>query len=249
MYHQVRLNNLCCMSLLLIIICLVCEIRNDILRAAHSDAVSALAEPEFPAPKKDPPPDLKRPLSPNTQMMADAIEKSGFVKGENEMVNVFEWTDHITKDKKVTVVMTLPSGVNKNDCEIKLTSGDDSGVSSECVIKVPWSSRFLDGKSIFWSSDAKDDYVKNPETIEYEKSLYKFRIKDSHIPNAIYTMQLPIPVQTNPMTISSIERSFNPVFGGNKNNPRQKVLILRFTGIRDNFAAKPTLVGTTYESD
>ena len=71
----------------------------------------------------------------------------------------------------------------------------------------------------------------------------------AHIPNAIYTMQLPIPIQTNPMTISSVERSSNPVFGGDKNNPRQKVLILRLTGVRDNFAAKPTLVRTTYESD
>ena len=43
------------MSFLLIIICLVSEIRNDILRVAHNDAVSALDEPEFPAPKKDPP--------------------------------------------------------------------------------------------------------------------------------------------------------------------------------------------------
>ena len=71
----------------------------------------------------------------------------------------------------------------------------------------------------------------------------------AHIPNAIYTMQLPIPIQTNPMTISSVERSSNPVFGGDKNNPRQKVLILRLTGLRDNFAAKHTVVGTTYESD
>ena len=91
--------------------------------------------------------------------------------------------------------------------------------------------------------------MKNPETIEYEKSINQFRFNDEHIPKAIYTMQLPIPVHTNPMIISSVERSFNPVFGGDKNNPRQKVLILRFTGLRDKFAAKPTLVETTYESD
>ena len=121
MYHQVRLNNLCSMSLLLIIICLVCEIRNDIICAAHYDAVSALDESEFPAPKKNPPPELRCPLSPNTQMMAESIEKSGFIKGENDMVNVFQWVDHVTKDKKVTVVMTLSSGVNKKDCEINLT--------------------------------------------------------------------------------------------------------------------------------
>jgi hypothetical protein len=43
------------MSLLLIIIYLVVEIRNEILHAAHNDEVSHLEEPEIPAPKKDPP--------------------------------------------------------------------------------------------------------------------------------------------------------------------------------------------------
>ena len=54
---------------------------------------------------------------------------------------------------------------------------------------------------------------------------------------------------SKPMTISSIERSFNPLIGGDKNNPRQKVLIFRLTGLRDNVAVKHTVVGTTYESD
>ena len=81
--------------------------------------------------------------------MAETVEKSGFIKGENEMVNVFQWVDHVTKDKKVTVVMTLPSVVNKKDCEINLTSGDESGVSTEVVIKVPWSSRFVMVKVFF----------------------------------------------------------------------------------------------------
>ena len=74
-------------------------------------------------------------------------------------------------------------------------------------------------------------------------------LKFAHIPKAIYTMQIPILIQTNPMTISSVERSSNPMFGGDKNNPRQKVLILCLTGLRDNVAAKHTVVGTTYGSD
>ena len=165
------------------------------------------------------------------------------------MVNASQCRDQLTKIEKVAVVMTLPSGVNKNDCEIILSREDDSGVPTEVVVKVPWSCRFLDGKSIFWSRDVNQAYGMHPETIDYEDSINSFRLNDDNVPKAIYTMELHIPVQTNPMTIISVERSFNPVFGGDKNNSMQKVLIIRLTGLRDNFASKHTVVGTTYESD
>lgn len=183
-------------------------------------------------------------------MRADEIEKSGFVQAENDMSNVFEWVDPQTKDKKVTVVMTLPSGVNKNDCEINLTTGDDdSGTSTEVVVKIPWSARFCDSKTIFWKADADKSYGMHPEALEYERSINRFRLNNTHVPKAVYKIKLPSAVQTNPMTISSIQRSFNPVAGGDKNNPKQNVLIIRMTGLRDNFAATHISVGDTYDSD
>ena len=122
-------------------------------------------------------------------------------------------------------------------------------MSTEVVVKVPWSCRVLDGKSIFWSKDVNQAYGMYPEAISYEASINRFRINTDHVLKEIYTIELPIPVHTNPITISSVERSFNPVFDGDKNIARQKVLIIFFTRLRDNFAAKHTVVKTTYESD
>ena len=115
-------------------------------------------------------------------------------------------------------------------------------MSNEFAVKVPWSGIFCDGKSIFWSNDANQAYGIHPETIAYEEYINRFRLNADHIPNTIYTMKIPILVHTNPMTISSIESSFNLVLGEDKNNPMQKVLILLLTGLRDNFSANILLL-------
>ena len=99
--------------------------------------------------------------------------------------------------------------------------GDDSGTSTEVVVKVPWSARFCDSKTIFWKAGVDKAYGMHPEALEYERSINRFRLNETHVPKAIYKINLPIPVQTNPMTIDMIERSFNPVADGDKSNPKQ----------------------------
>ena len=66
---------------------------------------------------------------------------------------------------------------------------------AEGVLKTPWCSRFLEKNTIFWHKNVNSKtYLMHLEAIEYENYLEKLRLNDSHIPNMVFTLKLPIPV-------------------------------------------------------
>lgn len=188
-------------------------------------------------------------LSPRSQQIANNLEENYIIENENMMHSVFEWEDPKTKLKKVTVVLTLPSGVDTNTVKVLLNTPGDSGVTQEIVVKYPWSKRFMEAKTVFETSENKgSEFYLHPESIEYEKSIDSMRANILHTPNACFRVHLPIPVQSAPNTFSQYTRSFAPKGKGDKNGPRQEVFIMRFTGVVDYFARTYATVSTKYES-
>ena len=216
----------------------------------NADAVSLMTTPAalMTPVKKSNQFQFEAPLSPNSQKLADDLERTAFEEVQNEMTNVFEWDDPISKDKKVTVIKTLPSGVLHTMCKIDVVSSEDSGVSQELVIKIPWNRRFIEKETIFWTpKNAGTQYYLHPEAVAYEKSLRKFVMNDDHTPDIVYKVKLPIPVQTSLSTRTCESRTFAPVKGGEV--PKQNLIIIRLTGLKEKFAISSTSTTACYESD
>ena len=188
-------------------------------------------------------------LSPKSTTLAEAVETTSFVDIKNAMNNVFVWEDPYTKIKKVTSVVTLPSGVDLESCTVEVTGGEMTGVSQELTIKFQWTDRYMSAKTIFWTMEGRHTgYEYLAEAQMYKKSLRKYQFKETHKPWCTISVQLPIPVMTQETTYESVARAFSPDWG-TKTGPKQEVIITRMTAAIDTFQVKHQKVSAKHDSD
>ena len=119
--------------------------RDNIICNANNDAVSLLDGPSV-GPRKG--------LSTQSIVddnLANKIECTGFVDESNPMTNVFSYQCHITGDTMVTVVHTLISGIEYTDCDVYFPPNANGGTAQQVIISIPWSYRFLDAQTVFWT--------------------------------------------------------------------------------------------------
>ena len=71
------------------------------------------------------------------------------------MTVVFQWKDVRSRNNMVTVVHTLISGVNNNDCTISFHNPKDSGTMQKIYISTKCPERFSDASTVFWTPQNK----------------------------------------------------------------------------------------------
>ena len=177
------------------------------------------------------------------------LEQNGLVEADNEMHTVFQWVDAVTKLKMVTVVLTLPSGAT--NVKIFVGGEEGSGVTSEVIVKYPWSNRFIEPKVIFGNKSNKNsEYWLHPEAIAFARHIDSMRKNIMQTPQVTYKIVLPIPVQTQVGTYSYMISKFSPFESTDtKQGGKQFVLIIRLTGVMDRFVTKYEPVLEVYDSD
>ena len=95
------------------------------------------------------------------------LEIEVIIDPDNQMNSVFDWDDPESKLKKVTVVMTLPSGTK--NVKVLVGTVEGTGITSEIIIKYPWSEEYMDPKVIFKTRDNKDSkYYLDPEAMTFK---------------------------------------------------------------------------------
>ena len=79
----------------------------------------------------------------------------------------------------------------------------------------------------------------------------KYQRKKKHVPKQVYTINLPIPVQTNPDTLKVHGRSFARFKKRyNEEMPtKQNLLIIRCAGVCEDFHTTSIVVLGNYESE
>ena len=190
-------------------------------------------------------------ISPLAKKVAGDIEASAGVEMLNSQNCVFDWVDDTTMLKKVTVILTLPSGIHESDCDLDLGDDDLSGTTQEITVKFPWVERFMDKFVLFKSrQQANDIYTRLPEAIAYEQHLRAYRPDKTSTPYSYFKVRLPFPVQTAVGTYDYSTRGFTADKEVEKDKIRkQYVLIVRLTGVADRYVKTSMKAPKAYESD
>ena len=174
--------------------------------------------------------------------LVDAIEAEGTIEPDNQMHTVFEWDDPVSKMKKVTVVLTLPSGVK--NIKVLVGGAGGSGVTSEVIVKYPWNHSFMDPNVILKNKDNKNDSIfMGPEAVAFTKAINLHRENVEDLPEVTFKILLPIPVQTMPNSYTTSMKTFTPRNNDSSSasatvDQKQKVLIVRLTGVVEKFHQK-----------
>ena len=161
------------------------------------------------------------------------LESEGVIEPDNQMHSVFEWDDPVSNMKKVTVVMTLPSGTK--NVRVMVGTGEGTGVTSEVIVKYPWSEEYMDPNLIFKTRDNKHTkYYLEPEAVAFANAIKASKKNVVNIPNVIYRILLPIPVQTTQESYTTNINVFTPykdsvTSSAGKNDQKQRVLLIRIT--------------------
>ena len=130
--------------------------RYNLIRGAHNDAVSTLGLESVSSAKKSGGPNFDLKLPGSATRLSDGIETTGFIEEENAMYNIVTWKYPNTVDTKATIVQTLFSDVTYDMFVLTLGRSEESGVSQDLRIIVPWMYRFLDSKNVFQTSNNKE---------------------------------------------------------------------------------------------
>ena len=187
-------------------------------------------------------------LSPKTQSHVDALEMAAYVDMDNYQAIVFPWICPEKYQKKVTAVVTLPSGVDPHSCLVEIGNNKEEAIAQEAFVKFAWNRSFLDKKALFKTAQNKyTSYHIHPEAMAYEQAVMKHRLNYSHIPNCTIKIVLPIPVQTTHESYDVIPRMLPRV--SERWQDKQCVLIIKMTGIKDTKVAKKKITAKVYESD
>ena len=121
------------------------------------------------------------------------------------------WTDPITYEEKVTVLVVLPSGVN--DGEVTVPASTDG--TDKVLISYSWSEGFVSMKTLFDKEIKKKAITEtHPEVMAINDSLKNHRKTLDDIPTSIIEVKLPVRVQTAPKSYEH-DVLINKLDGGN----------------------------------
>ena len=119
---------------------------------------------------------------------------------------VGEWEEPVTKTKRITVVLDLPSGVNKNDFTLRVLQG---GMILE--LSATWPSPMLDLELLHqkWLTKPNNDQslpftMYHPAALSLEDALKKKRARANDSVGSTTHIQLPFAVQTQILEKSNL---------------------------------------------
>ena len=194
-------------------------------------------------------------MTPKKQNSDVSVDRALYVNVNNEQVIVFPWKCPIKSVDKVTVIVTLPSGVYESSVEVILNGDNDKDSYSEkLVIKYPWNDRMLVPKTLFKTGENKrDKYELYPESQALLTALKSVREKVDEVPYTTVEIKLPMPVQTNDLTWESKFRKVSNFSDTRmtrlpQDRYKQLVVIVRMTGIVDKYLQTAKRSTIAYES-